>query len=310
METNQSWVTEFILVGFQLSSELELLLFWVFSLLYTFNLLANGIILRLIWSDPQLHTPMYFFLSHLAIIDISYASSSVPHMLRNLVYHTKNISFVSCIIQMTLCLTFASIECMILVVMSYDRYVAICHPLQYTIIMNWRRCTVLAVISWACGFSLVLIHLILFLKLPFCGLQEVNHFFCEILAVLKLSCGDTWVNTIILFAGGVFIIIGPLSLMLVSYTCILQDILKIKSKEARKKAFSTCSSHLCVVGLYFGIAMLLYLVPDDSQRQEPQKILTLFYSLFNPLLNPLIYSLRNAQVKGAFYRALGQKRVT
>ncbi|ELW47519.1 olfactory receptor 2A2 [Tupaia chinensis] len=310
METNQSWVTEFILMGFQLSSEMELLLFWVFSLLYIFGLLANGIILGLIWSDPQLHTPMYFFLSHLAIIDISYASSSIPNMLRNLVQHKRTISFISCLVQMTLCLAVAGTECMILVLMSYDRYVAICHPLQYTIIMNWRRCTVLAVISWVCGFSLVQIHIILLLRLPFCGPQEVNHFFCEILAVLKLACADTWVNTFLVFAGGVLILIVPLSLMLISYTCILWDVLKIQSKEGRKKAFSTCSSHLCVVGLYFGIAMLMYLVPDDSQRQEPQKILTLFYGLFNPLLNPLIYSLRNAQVKGAFYRALGQKRAT
>ncbi|ELW47520.1 olfactory receptor 2A2 [Tupaia chinensis] len=310
METNQSWVTEFILVGFQLSSEMELLIFWVFSLLYIFSLLANGITLGLIWSDPQLHTPMHFFLSHLAIIDIAYASSSIPNMLRNLVQHKRTISFISYLVQMTLCLTVAGTECMILVVMSYDRYVAICHPLQYIIIMNWRRCTVLAVISWVCGFSLVIINIFLLVRLPFCGPQEVNHFFCEMLAVLKLACADTWVNTFIVFVGGVLILIGPFSLMLISYTCILWDTLKIKSKEGRKKAFSTCSSHLCVVGLYFGIAMLLYLVPDDSQRQETQKILTLFYGLFNPLLNPLIYSLRNAQVKGGFYRALGQKRGT
>ncbi|ELW72876.1 olfactory receptor 2A2 [Tupaia chinensis] len=309
MENNQSWITEFILLGFQLSAETEVLLFWVFSLLYIFNLLANGIILGLIWLDPQLHTPMYFFLSHLAIIDISYASSNLPNMLENLVQHKKTISFVSCIMQMVSFLTFAATECMILVVMSYDRYVAICHPLQYPIIMNWRRCTVLAVISWACGIFPTLVHLILFLRLPFCGPQEVNHFFCEILAVLKLACADTWVNKIVMFAACMFLLVGPLSLMLVSYAHILWVILKIQSMEGRKKAFSTCSSHLCVVGFYFGIAMMVYLVPDDGQRQEPQKILALFYSLFNPLLNPLIYSLRNAQVKGAFYKVLQKKRI-
>ncbi|ELW72877.1 Olfactory receptor 2A2 [Tupaia chinensis] len=289
---------------------MEILLFWIFFLLYIFSLLANGIILGLIWFDPRLHTPMYFFLSHLAIIDISYPSSNVPNLLKNLVQHNKTISFVSCIVQMTLCLTIASTECMILVAMSYDRYVAICHPLQYTIIMNWRRCTVLAVTSWACGFSLVLLHLILFLRLPFCGPQEVNHFFCETLSVLKLACADTRINTIILCAIGVFVLVGPLSLMLVSYTNILWVILKSQSKEGRKKAFSTCSSHMCVVGLYFGIAMMIYMVPDSSQREEEQKILFLFYSLFNPLLNPVIYSLRNVQVKDAFYRVLRQKRAT
>ncbi|ELW47522.1 olfactory receptor 2A2 [Tupaia chinensis] len=308
MGFNQSWVTEFILLGFQLSAEKEVLLFWVFSLLYIFSLLANGIILGLIWLDPQLHTPMYFFLSHLAIIDISYASGNSLNMLENLLQHKKSISFVSCIVQMTFCFIIASTECIILVVMSYDRYVAICHPLQYTIIMNWRMCTVLAVTAWTCGFSLAIINLILLLRLPFCGPQEVNHFFCETLSVLKLACADIWINEIFLVAGGMFTLIGPLFLMLVSYMCILWAILKSQSKESRKKAFSTCSSHLCVVGLYFGIAMVVYLVPDNSQRQEQQKILALFYSLFNPLLNPLIYSLRNAQVKGAFYRVLKKNR--
>ncbi|XP_039098958.1 olfactory receptor 2A2-like [Hyaena hyaena] len=293
MGGNQSWVTEFILVGFQLSEDLEVLLFCVFSLLYIFNLLANGMILGLSWLDLRLHTPMYFFLSHLAIIDICYASSNLPNMLENLI---------------VLFVTFAAAECLILVVMAYDRFVAICHPLQYTVIMNWRVCTVLVIATWACGFSLALVHLILFLRLTFCGPQEVNHFFCEILSVLKVACGDTWINEVFVFAGGVFILVGPLSLMLISYMRILWAILKIQTKEGRRKAFSTCSSHFCVVGFYFGIAMMVYLVPDSSQREDQQKILTLFYTLFNPLLNPLIYSIRNAQMKAAFDRALQKKR--
>ncbi|CAD7680670.1 unnamed protein product [Nyctereutes procyonoides] len=308
MEGNQSWITEFILVGFQLSEDIEVLLFCVFSLLYIFNLLANGMILGLIWLDLRLHSPMYFFLSHLAIIDICYASSNLPNMLENLVKHKKTISFVSCTMQIVLFVTFADAECLILVVMAYDRFVAICHPLQYTVIMNWRVCVVLVIATWACGFSLALVHLILFLKLTFCGPQEVNHFFCEILSVLKVACGDTWINEVLVFAGGVFVLVGPLSLMLVSYMRILWAILKIQTKEGRRKAFSTCSSHFCVVGFYFGIAMMVYLVPDSSQREEQQKILTLFYTLFNPLLNPLIYSLRNAQMKAAFNKALQKKR--
>ncbi|XP_057588507.1 olfactory receptor 2A2-like [Hippopotamus amphibius kiboko] len=308
MEGNQSWITEFILVGFQLSEDMELLLFGIFSLLYTFNLLANGMILGLICLDPRLHSPMYYFLSHLAVIDISYASSNLPNLLANLVKHKKTISFVLCSMQMIFNLSFASIECLILVVMSYDRYVAICHPLQYTVIMNWRVCTVLAITSWACGFSLALVQVSLFLRLPFCGPQKVNHFFCEIRSVLKETCGEIWINEVFLFADGVFILVGPISLMLVSYVRILWAILKIQSKEGRQKAFSTCSSHLCVVGFYFGIAMMVYLVPDNSQREEQQKILFLFYTLFNPLLNPLVYSLRNAQVKAAFHRVLQKKR--
>ncbi|XP_020958363.1 olfactory receptor 2A2-like [Sus scrofa] len=304
MENNQSWIAEFILVGFQLREEMELLLFVIFFLLYIFNLLANGMILGLICLDPRLHSPMYYFLFHLAITDISYASSNLPNMLENLVKHKKTIPFVSCTLQMLFYLAFGSVECLILVVMSYDRYMAICHPLQYTVIMNWRVCTVLAIASWACGFFLALVQVSLFLRLPFCGPQKVNHFFCEIQSVLKVTCGETWINEIFLFADSVFILVGPLSLVLVSYVRILWSVLKIQSKEGRKKAFSTCSSHLCVVGFYFGIVMMVYLVPDNSQQEEQQKILFLFYTFFNPLLNPLVYSLRNAQVKSAFHRML------
>ncbi|XP_070474242.1 olfactory receptor 2A2-like [Equus przewalskii] len=310
MGSNQSWVTEFVLMGFELSADVEVLLLWVFSLFYIFNLLANGVILGLICLDPSLHTPMYFFLSHLSIIDMSYASSNVPKMLANFVNQNKNISFVPCIMQTFLYLSFAHTECLILMAMSYDRFVAICHPLQYTGIMNWRVCSVLAVTSWSCGFILALVHAILLLRLPFCGPWEVNHFFCEILSVLKLACAETWINQVVILAACVFVLVGPLCSILVSYVFIVWAILKIQSKEGRTKAFSTCLSHLCVVGLFFGIAMVVYMVPDSNQRKEWEKILTLFHSLFNPMLNPLIYSLRNAQVKGALYRALQKKRPT
>ncbi|XP_004461967.2 olfactory receptor 2A2-like [Dasypus novemcinctus] len=309
MGGNQTWITEFILVGFHLSLQMEVFLFSIFSLFYTFSLMANGTILGLIYLDSRLHTPMYFFLSHLAILDISYASNNVPKMLGSLLKQKKTIPFVSCIIQTFLYLAFAATECLILVAMSYDRYVAICHPLQYTVIMSQRVCTVLATTSWACGFILALIHAILLLRLPFCGPQEVNHLFCEILSVLKLACADTWINQAVIFAASVFVLVGPLFMMLASYTRILWVILKIQSGEGRRTAFSTCSSHLCVVGLFFGIAMVVYMVPNSNQREELEKMLSLFHSLFNPMLNPLIYSLRNAQVKAAFYRAL-KKRPT
>ncbi|XP_008585293.1 PREDICTED: olfactory receptor 2A2-like, partial [Galeopterus variegatus] len=259
MGGNQSWVTEFILVGFQLSADMEVLLFWIFSLLYVFSLLANGMILGLIFLDMRLHTPMYFFLTHLAVIDMSYASTNVPKMLANLVNQKRTISFVPCIMQTFLYLGFAATECLILVVMSYDRFVAICHPLQYTVVMSWRVCTVLVVISWACGFILALVHAILLIRLPFCEPWEVNHLFCEILSVLKLACADTWISKVVLFAASLFVLVGPLCLMLVSYMHIIWAVLKIQSKQGRIKAFSTCSSHLCVVGLFFGIAMVVYM---------------------------------------------------
>ena len=308
MEGNQSWIAEFILVGFQLSEDMELVLFGIFSLLYTFNLLANGMILGLICLDPRLHTPMYYFLSHLAIIDISYASSNLPNLLANLVKHKKDISFVLCTLQMIFNLIFSSMECLILVVMSYDRYVAICHPLHYVITMSWRVCTVLAITSWVLSFLLALVHLVLFLRLPFCGPHEINHFFCEILSVLKLACADTKLNQLVIFAASVFVLVGPLCLVLGSYARILAAILRIQSAEGRRKAFSTCSSHLCVVGLFFGTAIVLYMTPRSSHSQEQRKILSLFYSLFNPILNPLIYSLKNAEVKGALRKILGKKR--
>uniref|UniRef100_A0A9L0J0W5 G-protein coupled receptors family 1 profile domain-containing protein n=1 Tax=Equus asinus TaxID=9793 RepID=A0A9L0J0W5_EQUAS len=291
MGSNQSWVTEFVLVGFELSADVEVLLLWVFSLFYILSLLANGVILGLICLDPSLHTPMYFFLSHLAIIDMSYASSNVPKMLANLVSQNRTISFVPCIIQTFLYVSFGHTECLILVVMSYDRV-----------------CMALAVTSWSCGFIQSLVHAILLLRLPFCGPREVNHLFCEILSVLKLACADTSINQVVILADCVFVLVGALYLMLVSYMRILWAILKIQSKEGRTKAFSTCSSHLCVVGLFFGSAIVMYMAPKSHHPEEQQKILSLFYSLFNPMLNPLIYSLKNTEVKGTLRRALCKER--
>ena len=288
---------------------MQMLLFGLFSLFYVLTLMGNGVILGLISLDPRLHTPMYFFLSHLAIVDISYASNNVPKMLVNLLNKKNTISFVPCIMQTFLYMAFAHTECLILVVMSHDRYVAICHPLRYSVIMSWRVCTVQAVASWTCGSLLALVHVGLILRLPFCGPHEINHFFCEILSVLKLACADTKLNQVVIFAASVFILVGPLCLVLGSYARILAAILRIQSAEGRRKAFSTCSSHLCVVGLFFGSAIVMYMAPKSRHPEEQQKILSLFYSLFNPMLNPLIYSLRNKEVKGAFRRVLWKDRL-
>ena len=288
---------------------MQMLLFGLFSLFYVLTLLGNGVILGLISLDPRLHTPMYFFLSHLAIVDISYASNNVPKMLVNLLNKKNTISFVPCIMQTFLYMAFAHTECLILVVMSHDRYVAICHPLRYSVIMSWRVCTVQAVASWTCRSLLALVHVGLILRLPFCGPHEINHFFCEILSVLKLACADTKLNQVVILAASVFVLVGPLCLVLGSYARILAAILRIQSAEGRRKAFSTCSSHLCVVGLFFGSAIVMYMSPKSRHPEEQQKILSLFYSLFNPMLNPLIYSLRNKEVKGAFRRVLWKDRL-
>nr|XP_003420628.1 olfactory receptor 2A25-like [Loxodonta africana] len=310
MGENQTSITEFILLGFPLTPRVQLLLFGLFSLSYAFTLLGNGAILGLICLDPRLHTPMYFFLSHLAVVDMSYACNTVPQMLVNLLSPTSPISFAGCITQTFLFLTFAHTECFLLVVMSYDRYVAICHPLRYSAIMSWRPSLTLAVTSWILGALLALVHLVLLLPLPFCGPQRVNHFFCEIIAVFKLACADTHINEIMVLAGAVSVLVGPFSSVVISYIHILCAILKIQSGEGRQKAFSTCSSHLCVVGLFYGTAIIMYVGPRYGNPKEHKKYLLLFHSLFNPMLNPLIYSLRNKEVKAALKRVFEKERTS
>uniref|UniRef100_A0A5F8HI66 Olfactory receptor n=1 Tax=Monodelphis domestica TaxID=13616 RepID=A0A5F8HI66_MONDO len=304
MENNQTTVTDFILLGFLVSPKMKMILFGLFFLFYTFTLLGNGVILGLICLDSRLHTPMYFFLSQLALVDICYASNTVPQMLVNLLDPVMPISFAGCIMQNSFFLTFAHTECFLLLAMSYDRYVAICHPLRYILIMNWGVCIALAITSWACGSLLALVQVVLLLRLPFCGPREINQFFCELLSVLKLACADIWLNKVVSLIASVLILVVPLCLVLTSYTRILGAILKIQSGTGRKKAFSTCSSHLSVVGLFFGSAIIIYMTPKSKNSEELQKILFLFYSFFNPTLNPLIYSLRNAEVKGALKRLL------
>ncbi|XP_043823903.1 olfactory receptor 13-like [Dromiciops gliroides] len=308
MMNNHTLVKEFILMGFPVGPEMRMFLLGLFSLLYAFTLMGNGVILGLICLEARLHTPMYFFLSHLAIVDISYACNTVPQMLANLLDPVKPISYAGCITQTFLFLTFALTECLLLVVMSYDRYVAICHPLRYSVIMNWKLCITLSLTSWALGFLLALAHLILLLPLPFCSLQKINHFFCEILAILKLACADTHINEILVLAGAISVLIGPFSLIVISYIRIIHAVLRIQSKEGRQKAFSTCSSHLCVVGLFYGTAIIMYIGPKHGNPKGQKKYLLLFHSLFNPMLNPLIYSLRNNEVKGALKRVLGKGR--
>ena len=216
----------------------------------------------------------------------------------------KMASFAGCITQTFLFVSFTHTKCLLLGVMSYDRCVAICHPLQYSVIVSWRVGISLVGTSWACGSLLALVHAGLVLRLPFCGPHEINHFFCEILSVLKLACTDTKLNQLVIFAASVFVFVGPLCLLLGSYVCILAAILRIQSAEGCRKAFSTCSSHLCMVGLFFGSVIIMSMAPKSCHPEEKQKILSLFYSLFNPMLNPLIYSLKSKEVKGALRRAL------
>ncbi|XP_069444971.1 olfactory receptor 2A7-like isoform X1 [Ovis canadensis] len=301
MGDNMTSVTEFILLGFPLNTRTQMLLFGLFSQFYVLTVLGNGVILGLISLDSRLHTPMYFFL---AIADMAYACSTVPQMLVNLLSPAKPISFAGCITQTFLFLTFAVTECLLLVVMSYDRYVAICHPLRYSVIVSWRVCIMLVVTSWTTGVLLSLVHLVLLIPLPFCMTQKIDHFFCEIMAVLKLACADTHINELMVLAGAVSVLVGPFSSVIISYVCIFRAILRLQSGEGQSKAFSTCSSHLCVVGLFYGTAIIMYVGPRYGNPKEQKKYLLLFHSLFNPMLNPLIYTLKNSEVKNAMKRVL------
>ncbi|XP_005902324.2 olfactory receptor 2A1/2A42 [Bos mutus] len=303
MGENQTIVTEFILLALCLGPRIQVLLFGLFSLFYVLTLLRNGVILGLTSLDCRLHTPMSFFLSHLAIADMAYTCSTVPQMLLNLLSSAKPISFAGCITQTFLFVSFTHTKCLLLGVMSYDRCVAICHPLQYSVIVSWRVGISLVGTSWACGSLLALVHAGLVLRLPFCGPHEINHF-CEILSVLKLACADTGLNQLVLFVACMFFLVRPLCLLLGSYTHILATILRIQSAEGYRKALSTCSSHLFVVRLFFGSAIVMSMAPKSRHPEEQQKSLSLFHSFFNPMLNLLIYSLRNAEVKGALRRVL------
>ncbi|XP_053153285.1 olfactory receptor 2A5-like [Hemicordylus capensis] len=301
---NQTSVTEFFLLGFSRSLKIRLVLSGLFSVAYTITLVGNTTILMLIWLDSRLHTPMYYFLSHLACVDICYTSSTVPQMLANLQSPRQTISLVSCAIQMHVFLTLATTECILLAIMAYDRYVAICHPLHYTFLMNNRVCMKLAMASWTCGLLLPVAHSALTWQLPFCGPNQIDHFFCEMPALLKLACANTEIVEKVTSVGCFFTLLTPICFITMTYIHILNAILKIQSAEGRCKAFSTCASHMTVVVIFYGSAMFMYMRPKSSHSPAMDKIVALFYSIVTPMFNPIIYSLRNKEVKAALVKML------
>ncbi|XP_061466043.1 uncharacterized protein LOC133376974 [Rhineura floridana] len=303
---NQTSVTEFLLLGLSKSLKVRPLLFGLFSVAYTITLVGNSIILMLIWLDSRLHTPMYFFLSHLACVDICYTSSTVPQMLVNLQSPRQTISLVGCAIQMHVFLTLAITECILLAVMAYDRYVAICHPLHYTVLMNKRVCMKLAMATWIIGLLLPVIHTVLTWRLPFCGPNLVDHFFCEMPALLKLACANTKIVEKVTSVGCIFTLLIPISFIMMTYIRILASILKIQSVQGQHKAFSTCASHMTVVVFFYGSAIFMYMRPKSSHSADQDKIVSLFYSIVTPMFNPMIYSLRNKEVIGALIKMLQQ----
>ncbi|XP_025031562.1 olfactory receptor 10A7-like [Python bivittatus] len=301
---NQSTTTEFILLGFGNFLELRIVLLILFLPVYTLSIAGNLLIVSLVVADQHLHTPMYFFLVNLSCLETCYISTILPRMLASFVTGDQSISVYGCIVQYFFFGVFAATECYLLAMMSYDRYLAIsiCKPLHYTILMNGRLCLQLALTSWMNGLLTNIIITSFLLELTFCGPNEIDHFFCDIYPVANISCSNTRLVKLASFILGLMGTGPPFLLTLASYVCILHTVLNIKSKIAQKKAFSTCSSHLIVVTLFYGSVFLVYIVPEIETLKELHKIFSVFYTVLTPMLNPLIYSLRNREVKEALFK--------
>ncbi|XP_053116783.1 olfactory receptor 8S1-like [Hemicordylus capensis] len=296
---NQTIITEFILLGLSGDPRLQIFLFFVFLIIYAMTILGNLVIMLVIWIKSTLHTPMFFFLSHLAFVDICYSSVTVPKMLENFIAKHKTISWEGCILQIFFFFQAACAEVFILSAMAYDRYVAICDPLHYTTIMKKEICRQLVGGAWVMGFLYAVINALPLLKLHFCQYNIIRHYSCEIPSLLLLSCDKTLINYVILLASSFLFGLTSFLFTLLSYIYIISTILKIHSAKGRSKAFSTCSSHLMVVVLFYGTGYLHYLKPSSSSSVILDQLFSIQYSISTPMLNPIIYSLKTKEVKEA-----------
>ncbi|XP_004697273.1 olfactory receptor 2G6 [Echinops telfairi] len=297
--TNNSSQKGFLLLGFSDQPQLERILFVIILLFYILNLLGNTAIILVSYVEPKLHTPMYFFLSNLSCVDICFTTSVAPQLLATMNNKDKSMSYGGCVAQLYVAMGLGSSECILLAVMAYDRYAAVCRPLHYTTIMHPQLCASLAGTAWLSGLVTSLIQCSLTVQLPLCGHRNLDHIFCEVPVLIKLACVDTTFNEAELFVASVVFLIVPVSLILVSYGFITQAVLRIKSAAGRRKAFGTCSSHLIVVIIFYGTIIFMYLQPAKSKSKNQGKFVSLFYTIVTPLLNPIIYTLRNKDVKGA-----------
>nr|XP_033775727.1 olfactory receptor 5V1-like [Geotrypetes seraphini] len=297
---NATFVTEFVIIGFSKLLDFQKPLFVVFLILYMLAILGNLLIIGIIILEPRLHTPMYFFLTNLSMLDIFCSSTAVPKMLHNLLTEKNTISFSGCMAQLYLFTSFLGTELSLLAVMSFDRFVAICLPMRYPTIMNKSMCVGLAAYVWLLGTSNAIWLTALTFRLSFCGPNVVNHFFCEIPPVLKLSCSDTTLNDYATLVADLIFGLTCFMLTLVSYICIISSIVKIRSNDKKRKAFSTCASHLNVVAMLYGTTMYTYVQPMSPYSMDDDKIVSVMYTLVSPLLNPVIYTLRNKEVIQAF----------
>ncbi|XP_020837065.1 olfactory receptor 11G2-like [Phascolarctos cinereus] len=292
-------VTEFILLSFPCPREMQILLFAVFSLTYVLTLMGNGSIIWAVRLDQQLHTPMYILLANFSFLEICYTNTTVPNMLANFLSESKTISFTACFLQFYFFFSTGITESFLLSLMAFDRYLAICQPLHYPTIMTGHFCIKLVLLCWVTGFLCFTIPIYFMSQLPFCGPNVIDHFICDPGPLMALTC---------IHASGIelsFSIIPSLAIFLTfpfilgSYTLVFRAVLRVPSASGRKKAFSTCGSHLTVVSLFFGSVLVMYITPTSGHTATTQKIITLFYSVFTPLVNPIIYSLRNKEMKNA-----------
>ncbi|KAG8455568.1 hypothetical protein GDO86_001674 [Hymenochirus boettgeri] len=300
---NQSSVTHFFLVGFSVSKEVQLFLFVIFLSIYLLTVIANVTIISLVRSDTKLHTPMYFLLSQLSILEIFYTSTIVPKLLINLA-GWKYISFSNCLSQTYFYFSLGSAEFFLLSVMAIDRYLAICNPLRYPTIMNGQVCFIATFSCWSLAFFSVFFLLILISRLQFCQPAIINHFFCDIPPLLKLSCTETFIEEIVVFFFACVIILTSLLFTVLSYVFIISTICKIPSNKGRRKAFSTCASHFSVVTILYGTVIFIYVRPGLSYAIDINKVLGVFNTVVTPLLNPVIYCLRNKEVKMALRKIM------
>ncbi|XP_059552470.1 olfactory receptor 7A10-like [Myotis daubentonii] len=309
VQGNDTSISEFILLGVSEEPELQPLIFGLFLSMYLITVLGNLLIILAVISDSHLHTPMYFFLSNLSLVDICFTSTTVPKMLMNIQTGSKVITYEGCITQMYFFILFAVLDNFLLTVMAYDRFVAICHPLHYTVIMNPRLCGLLVLVSWIMSALYSLLQNLMVLRLSFCTCLEVPHFFCELNQIVQLACSDTFLNTMVMYFGVVLLGGGPLAGILYSYSKIVSSIRGISSAQGKYKAFSTCASHLSVVSLFYGTILGVYLSSAATQNSHSSATASVMYALVTPMLNPFIYSLKNKDIKEALKRFFGMTSI-
>ncbi|KFO36920.1 olfactory receptor 7D4 [Fukomys damarensis] len=305
-KANYTYVSEFLLLGLSQDPELQPLLFGLFLSMYLIAVLGNLLIILAVSSDSHLHTPMYFFLSNLSFVDICFVSTTIPKMLMNIQAQSKGISYAECLTQVYFLNTFVGMDDFLLAVMAYDRFVAICYPLKYTVIMNLRFCGILVLLCWIIMSWVSLIHILLMKHLAFSTITEIPHFFCELAQVLKAANSDILISTVVLYVTTALLGIPPVTGIFFSYSQIISSLLKMSSATSRYKAFSTCGSHLCVVSLFYGTAFGVYLSSAVTHSSQASMIASVLYTVVTPMLNPFIYSLRNKDVKGALGRLLSR----